>query len=92
VAGTVPLYRFHALNPVRYFYTTNWNEGAGLAGYTYNGPAGYIFPSQASGTVPLYRFRASNPLRHFYTTNWNEGASATEFAYDGPQGYVYMWW
>jgi hypothetical protein len=72
------------------FYTTNLGElGYGSHGYTYEGIAGYIYPTQAAGTVPLYRYWNPGATDHFYTTNFSELVSGSSgYIYEGIAGYV----
>jgi subtilisin family serine protease len=85
--GTVPLYRFRNPSTGRYFFTTDYNEGAYGLRWTYEGPAAVVFADGSTpGTVPLYRFRGNSG--YFYTTNYYEGANAG-MIYEGIQCYVF---
>lgn len=85
--GTVPLYRFQNPQDGRYFYTTNYNEGAFQLRWTYQGPAAVVFADGSTpGTVALHRFRGS--AGYFYTTNFSEGSNAG-MIYEGVQCYVF---
>lgn len=85
--GTVPLYRFQNPRDGRYFYTTNYSEGAYSLRWTYQGPAAVVFADGSTpGTVPLYRFRGS--AGYFYTNNYDEGANAG-MIFEGVQCYVF---
>ena len=85
--GTVPLYRFRNPTTNRYFFTTNYNEGAFQLRWVYEGPAAVVFADGSTpGTVPLHRFRGGSG--YFYTTNFSEGANAG-MIYEGVQCYVF---
>ena len=85
--GTVPLYRFQNPRDGRFFYTTNYNEGAFGLRWTYQGPAAVVFADGSTpGTIPLHRFRGNSG--YFYATNYSEGANAG-MIYDGIQCYVF---
>ncbi|HEX8136380.1 MAG TPA: S8 family serine peptidase [Pyrinomonadaceae bacterium] len=85
--GTIPLYRFQNPRDGRFFYTTDYNEGAYGLRWTYQGPAAVVFADGSTpGTVPLYRFRGNSG--YFYTTNYYEGANAG-MIYEGVQCYVF---
>jgi subtilisin family serine protease len=85
--GTIPLYRFHSPTTGRYFFTTNYGEGAYQLRWIYDGPAAVVFADGSTpGTVPLYRFRGN--AGYFYTTNYSEGANAG-MIFEGTQCYVF---
>jgi serine protease len=85
--GTTPLYRFHSPTNGRYFFTTDYNEGAYGLRWIYDGPAAVVFADGSTpGTIPLYRFRGNSG--YFYATNYYEGANAG-MIYEGIQCYVF---
>lgn len=84
-ATQVPIYRYASSN--RHFYTASWSElGLSGAGFTYEGPASYLYNYAKTGTVPFYREYNSSSNDHFYTTS---NTIPVGYGYEGTLGYVY---
>lgn len=84
-ASQKPIYRYGSGS--RHFYSSYWNElGLGGAGYTYEGPSGYLYNYQATGTVPYYRYFNSSNGDHLYS----QGSPAPSgYHLESILGYVY---
>ncbi len=82
VDGTSPVYRFFNTSTGDHFYTASAAEKSALQnnpqwGYSYEGPAFYVFISQADGTSRVYRFFNAQNGDHFYTASVEEKNSIT---------------
>ena len=93
---TVPFLRAWNKAATDHFYTTNTTEmDTFLAnGYTSQGLAAYILPSdtQAPTAVPLFRMYSANSTDHYYTTNTTQRALLIQqgnYLSDGIAGFVY---
>ncbi len=87
------LYRLYSAKLNKHFYTASITErdGAMKYGYTFEGTAGSVSPTQAAGTVALYRLYNTRTNAHVYTTSATERDSLTKsgFMSEGITGYVY---
>ncbi|MDD3487737.1 MAG: SpoIID/LytB domain-containing protein [Candidatus Moranbacteria bacterium] len=75
--GTIPVYRLLNTTTGDHFYTASESEKDALKnnpqwGYTYEGPAFYVYSSQADGTSAVYRFFNGSTGDHFYTASTDE--------------------
>ncbi|KAF9446350.1 hypothetical protein P691DRAFT_708792 [Macrolepiota fuliginosa MF-IS2] len=73
-----------------HFYTTDVAEAdhaVNVLGYSSDGVAGLIFPTQLPGTVPFYRLYNEAIFDHFYTTSNPPNVSG--YTLNGVAGYVY---
>ena len=93
---TLPLLRAWSKTGTDHFYTTNTTEmDSYLAnGYTSQGIAAYILPSdtQAPTAVPLFRMYSAKSIDHYYTTNTTQRALLIQqgnYLSDGIAGFVY---
>lgn len=101
--GTVPLLRY-----VRYhsqmtlYYTTLWRDigtnivGVPHNGWTLQGVACYIYPTQEPGTVVLHQYVHVQSWGYYYTIRSDDIGTTTVgatghfgFKYDGIRGYVF---
>nr|VWO95760.1 Uncharacterized protein [Ganoderma boninense] len=94
---TVALLRAWSQSVTDHFFTTNTTEmDAFLAnGYTAQGIAAYILPSdtQAPTAVPLFRLYSSRSGDHYYTANATDRDATLNrgnYVSDGIAGYVYL--
>jgi len=91
--GTVSLYRLYSQTDQNHFYTASASERdiAIGRGYTDEGIAGYIYPSQEQGTTPLYVLYNATFKDHFYTINESDKTYALNHGYAdyGIAGYIY---
>ena len=93
--ATVPLLRAYSAHATDHFYTTNTGEmetAVASLGYTSEGDAAQVLPSQAPNTVPLYRMYSPGATDHFYTTNAaerNKAISSLGYVNEGITAYVY---
>ncbi|TFK45166.1 hypothetical protein BDQ12DRAFT_743178 [Crucibulum laeve] len=90
----IAFYRAYSSSATDHFYTTSATEiknAYSNLGYTYEGVAGHIFPSQERGTIPLYRLYGSSATDHFYTISASEKDNAALVGYtnEGIAGFVY---
>ncbi len=74
IDGTIPVYRFYSTTKGDHFFTASEAEKDTLTnnaqwGYSYEGIAFYVYPSQASETSPIYRLYNSSTGFHFYTAS-----------------------
>jgi hypothetical protein len=83
-AQLVPVYKFYATDPWRFFYSTNLDDAAIRSGWTRaEKVAFFAYHAPTAHTVPVYRFVATAPYRYQYSTQptpagsgWkNEGAA-----------------
>lgn len=92
---TVPFFRAWSEAMTDHFYTTNITEMEAFFanGYTDQGIAGYILPSdtQAPTAVPLFRLYNAQIGDHAYTTNASErdASSGAGYVSEGIAGFVY---
>lgn len=83
-AGRVPLYRLFSSGSGDHFYTTDISEvdnAIRYAGYSWEGVAAQVLPTNAAAGIPLYRLFNSGNGDHFYTTNVWEAFNATTAGY-----------
>lgn len=84
-ATQIPIYRYSSTS--RHFYTSSWSElGLGGAGFTYEGPSGYLYNYSKTGTVPFYRLYNSTTSDHLYQTS---SSIPVGYHYESIMGYVY---
>ncbi|TEB29634.1 hypothetical protein FA13DRAFT_1734420 [Coprinellus micaceus] len=94
-AHATPLYRSFSGGSQDHFYTANLVEHTNAflnLGYTNEGIAGLIFPSQEEQTVPLFRLYQGGIADHFYTTSVSEKNNARDnlgYTDEGIAGFVY---
>ncbi|RAO69360.1 uncharacterized protein BHQ10_005372 [Talaromyces amestolkiae] len=82
-SGPVPLYR--CANGIHHIDTTD--PGCEAAGYSLDGPLGYVFAIQLVGTVPLYRCYSASRGDHLDTTD--SSCETSSYVLDGLLGYIY---
>lgn len=89
----VPLYQLNYPPLTDHFYTTKASDRdiAKSLGFTDQGIAAYVEPSQVAGTNPFWRFYSGGQTDHFYTTSSAEFnyVVANGFTYESVEGYLY---
>jgi len=68
-AQRVPVYKFYATDPWRFYYSTNLDDDAIRSGWTRaEQVAFFAYNAPTAQTVPVYRFVATAPYRYQYST------------------------
>ncbi|KAJ6543130.1 hypothetical protein B0H19DRAFT_957957 [Mycena capillaripes] len=89
----IPLFRSYDNSVVDHFYTANASEvvSAGNLGYSPEGIAAGIFPTQVAESTPLFRLFQVNIIDHAYTASGIDKADfeAAGYVLEMTPGFVY---
>ncbi|MEM7104376.1 MAG: hypothetical protein AAF502_14655 [Bacteroidota bacterium] len=69
--GTVPIYRYYAKNPWRFYYSSNPDMVNENSTWQKDWIAFYAYTAQMPGSIPIYEYYEENPLRYIYSTDPN---------------------